>query len=96
MSVENFESFLGNSDENDTSNERKTIKSKLTSIVSSMQVMDEERENIKEITKDLKEEHEISPKVAKAVAKIMKEPEKLQEFEEESRAIEELVKQITG
>jgi len=82
-------------DVDERSNEKTILKSKLLSIVSSLDVMDEERENIKEIVADLKAQHGIEPKVAKAVAKILRNPEVLQDMEDAAIAIENLYKRIS-
>ena len=79
----------------DGNNEATVLKSKIMSIMSSMEVMDEEKENIKEICGDLKEQHNITPKVAKAVAKLLKNPEKAQEIEDENFAIDKLLLQVS-
>lgn len=76
------------------SNSKEDIKRKLQSIVSSMEVMDEEKANIKEILGDLKAQHEIKPAVARKVAKIMHDPESLSRMEQEQFETEELYNKI--
>lgn len=78
----------------DTSNEKTVIKNKFDSILSSMQVIDEERENMKELFKDLKESHSINPKVAKKVAKYMHDPEAMADAEETGKLVEALYDRI--
>lgn len=77
------------------SNEATVIKSKIMAIVGAMTLIEEERDAMKEIVAELKETHSIPPKVAKMVAKLLKSPEKIQEMEEESFAIEQLYAQVT-
>jgi predicted RNase H-like nuclease (RuvC/YqgF family) len=76
-------------------NEVSTLKAKIMSIVTSMQAMDEEKENIKELLADLKAQHEISPKVARKVAKLIHKAEGLSDLEEEYNAIEQLHQKLT-
>jgi len=90
---EEFGDFLG-AEPKTGGNEKTVIKSKLMSVVASMQVMDEERENIKEVLSDLKEAHSIPPKVGRAVAKIMHTPEHQQDMEAHMQAIELLLERL--
>lgn len=84
--------FLNTPDEN--SNEKTVLKHKIMGIVGALDIMDDERETIKEITADIKETHGITPKVAKKVAALMRNPEKLQEMEDEDFAIHDLYDKI--
>lgn len=78
----------------DKNNEASVLKSKIMSIVTSLEVMDEEKENIKEILSDLKASHDIPPKVARAVAKIIHKGT-LKDLEDEYNAIEQLHEKVT-
>ena len=72
------------------------IKSQIQSIVSSMQVIDEEKENMKECLETLKNNHDIPPKVARQVANWLNNPEKMKEFESQQFEAEQLFAKITN
>lgn len=73
-----------------------SLKSKLQSIVSSLQVMKEERENISEVLGIIKDEHQIEPKVARKVAKFLHEPDSVKDFSETYELVNELYNKIKG
>lgn len=88
--------FLGEDTKNSKNNEKTVLKSKLMSIVASLDAMEEERENIKEIVTALKNDHGIEPKVSKAVAKILQKPEKLEEMKEHKEAVQALYDKLSS
>jgi len=73
---------------NSKNNEIQAIKDRLNNIVASLESIDTERELIKDVLKELKESHGIHPKVSRAVAKIMKSPEKLAEMQVQQEGVE--------
>jgi vacuolar-type H+-ATPase subunit I/STV1 len=74
----------------DKSNELKVIKAKIESIVYSKDRIDEEKEAIKEICNDLKNDHLIKPAVAKKVADILRDPEKIGQMQTDLSDIQAL------
>lgn len=75
-------------------NEKQAIKSAINSIVASLGVMDSEKEHINDILKQLKDNHEIKPKVARKVASILHKGN-LEEIKANAALVEELLGRIS-
>ena len=72
------------------------LKSKFISIVQSMEVMEEERNNMKELYADINTQFDINPKSAKRVARWMHSPEKFSEDESAAWDAEQLFKKLSN
>lgn len=81
-------------DDIEASNSAADIKSKFLSLADSLRVIDEEKECMKDIIKDLKANFDIEPKCSRIVAKCLHDPEKLREMEDLNNEVTRLVSQI--
>lgn len=90
MDEDDAEIETSSGNQNDTNNEVNVIRQKMMAIVSSLEIIEDEKEMIKGLCKDLKDHHGITSKIAKKVAKILANPDLLEEFEAENNTIENL------
>ena len=73
------------------SNSKADVKAKIMSIVTSLGTIEEEKEHIKDLVKELKDNHGLKPAVSKKCAKFMQNPELLEALETETDEIKMLI-----
>lgn len=88
------QSVAGNPAPKSGHNETANVKGLILAIVQSLEMMDEERDTQKELLAKLKADHDIEPKVARKVAKILHKKNK-KEVEEEATDVDNLYKRIS-
>lgn len=74
------------------SNELKIIANRFASIITSLEQIEEEKTNIKELSELLKDENKLDPKVTKQVAKLLMDPDKLDSVVDQQALLDEVVK----
>lgn len=93
-----LEQLLNTPEEKQTStqsNELEIIASMLNSMSSSLDSIKAEKENIDSLVQDLKNNHNIAPKISKKVAMLLHDPEKLENLHE-TRNVLDQIEQLLG